>query len=114
MMYNQLDIYWVNLDPTQGAETQKKRPCAIIQSNLLNRQSKTIIVAPILPGHKKWPFVVNIIPTSKNGLDKDRHLNLKQIRAIDISRIDNKQGFLEQSYLDEIIKTLRIIFESAS
>ena len=34
-----------------------------IQSTLVNRGSKTFIVAPLLPGYKNWPFVVNISPT---------------------------------------------------
>ena len=76
-MYQQLEIRWVDLEPTRGAETQKKRPCVILQSNLVNRASRTVIVAPILPNHKNWPFVVNLTPSKANGLDKDRHINLR-------------------------------------
>lgn len=108
--YKQLEIRWVNLDPTKGAETQKKRPCLILQADMVNRNSHTIIVAPILPDHKSWPFVVNVKPTKKNGLDKNRHINLKQLRAVDISRIENLQGILENSYMKEIKKSLGIIF----
>jgi mRNA interferase MazF len=112
-MYKQLEIRWVNLDPTRGAETQKKRPCVIIQSNLVNKGTKTVIVAPILPGHKSWPFVVNVKPSKLNGLDKDRHINLKQLRVVDVSRIDNLQGCFETSYLKQIKTALKIIFGSA-
>uniref|UniRef100_UPI000A64A78C type II toxin-antitoxin system PemK/MazF family toxin n=1 Tax=Streptobacillus moniliformis TaxID=34105 RepID=UPI000A64A78C len=62
--FKQLDIYWVDLEPTKGAETQKPRPCVIIQSDLVNIQSKTVIVAPLLPNHKTWPFAVNLTPTN--------------------------------------------------
>lgn len=110
-MYRQLDIHWIDLEPTRGAETQKKRPCVIIQSDLVNRGSSTVIVAPLLPEHKKWPFAVNITPTKANGVDKDRHINLKQLRAVDISRIANKQGILERHYLQEIKDALQIIFD---
>ena len=72
-MYRQLEIRWVDLEPTRGAETQKKRPCVIIQSDLVNRGSRTVIVAPLLPEHKPWPFAVNITPAKANGVDKDRH-----------------------------------------
>lgn len=77
-MPNQLDIYWVDLNPTVGAETQKKRPCVILQSDLVNRGSRTFIVAPLLPDHKDWPFAVNIMPSHANGLDKPRHINVSQ------------------------------------
>lgn len=108
--YRQLEIRWIDLEPTRGAETRKKRPCIIIQSNLINQGSRTIIVAPILPGHKDWPFVVNVKPSKNNGLDKERHINLKQMRAVDISRIQNRQGVLERQYLKPIQEAIEIIF----
>ncbi len=109
-MYKQLSIYWVDLEPTKGAETRKKCPCVIIQSDIVNKNTRTVIVAPILPNHKNWPFVVNIKPSTQNKLDKDRHINLKQIRAVDISRIDNQHGVLEKQYLKKIHSVLKIIF----
>ena len=109
--YRQLEILWVDLDPTRGAETKKKRPCLILQDDVVNQNSRTVIVAPILPGHKNWPFVVNLRPTKSNGLDKERHVNLKQLRAVDVSRIANKQGMLEKRYLEAIKEALGIVFD---
>lgn len=109
-MYRQLDIWWVDLNPTKGSETRKKRPCVILQSDLVNQASRTVLVAPILPHHRDWPFVVNVSPTKKNGLDKNRHVNLKQIRVVDISRIDNKQGKLEEKYLDRLLEKIELVF----
>ncbi len=109
--FHQLDIYWVDLEPTKGAETKKLRPCIIIQSDLVNTNSRTLIVAPLLPNHKAWPFVVNLTPSKRNNLDKDRHVNLKQLRAIDKSRIRKKQGKLESQYLESIKDALFIIFD---
>ncbi len=111
MNYRQLEIRWVDLEPTRGAETQKKRPCVIISADLINHQSRTVIVAPLLPNHKTWPFVVNLKPTKRNGLDKPRHINLKQMRAVDVSRISNREGTLEASTLPAIETALRLIFD---
>jgi len=108
-MYKQLEIRWVDLDPTKGAETRKKRPCIIVQDSIVNQGSKTIVIAPLLPGHKNWPFAVNLVPTKRNGIDKERHINLKQLRAVDVSRISNKQGVLESRYWDEISNALKIV-----
>ncbi|MEZ4711672.1 MAG: type II toxin-antitoxin system PemK/MazF family toxin [Caldilineaceae bacterium] len=108
--YQQLEIRWIDLEPTRGAETQKKRPCVILQSNSVNQGSRTLIVAPILPGHKDWPFAVNLSPTKQNGLDKDRHINIKQLRASDISRVNNRQGILEGSYLEAVHDAVKIVF----
>lgn len=109
-MYKQLEIWWVDLNPTRGAETQKKRPCVILQADLVNKGSRTVLVAPILPEHKNWPFAVNVKPTKKNGLDKERHINLKQIRAVDVSRLDNRQGVLENKYSDAITDAVKLVF----
>ena len=109
--FRQLEIRWIELDPTRGAETKKKRPCVILQDDVVNQGSRTIIVAPILPGHKDWPFAVNLKPSTFNGLDKDRHINVKQLRAVDVSRIRSKQGMLEKRYLVGIKEVLRIVFD---
>ena len=109
-IYKQLEIRWVNLFPIKGAETRKKRPCVILQADVVNRGSRTVIIAPILPKHKNWPFVINLTPTQKNGLDKDRHINLKQLRVVDISRIEDRQGLLEKQYLKPIEDAIHIIF----
>ena len=107
--YRQLEIRWVDLNPTRGAETKKKRPCIILQDDVVNQGSRTVIVAPILPGCKDWPFVVNLKPSKANGLGKDRHANLKQLRAVDVSRISDKQGMLEKRYLAPIKLSLAIV-----
>lgn len=83
----------------------------MLQGDLVNAQSKTVIVAPLLPNHKPWPFAVNLEPTQENGLDKNRHINLKQLRAVDVSRIGRKQGKLESQYLDAIKAALTIVFD---
>ncbi|MCY3729115.1 MAG: type II toxin-antitoxin system PemK/MazF family toxin [Nitrospira sp.] len=108
--YRQLEIRWVELDPTRGAETKKKRPCVILQDDVVNQGSRTVIVAPVLPGHKDWPFAVNLKSSKTNGLGMDRHINLKQLRAVDVSRVRNKQGMLEKRYLEPVKAALSIVF----
>ena len=54
--------------------------------------------------------LVNVRPSKNNGLDKERHVNLKQMRAVDISRIKNRQGILESQYLKPIQEVIEIIF----
>ena len=112
--YRQLEVWWIDLEPTRGAETQKKRPCVILQSTVVNQRSKTTIVAPILPDHPTRPFAVNITPTRKNGVDRARHVNLKQLRAVDISRIQNRQGELEKSYPPAIHRAIQLVFDIRS
>ncbi len=106
----QLDIRWADLEPVRGAETRKKRPCVIVQADIVNRGSRTVVVAPLLPDHKDWPFAVNVDPSPANGLDKPRHVNLKQLRAVDVSRVEGKQGALEPLYLPRLHEAIKIVF----
>ncbi len=109
-VYRHLEILWIDLEPIRNLEKQKKRSCVILQSDLVNKGSRTVIVAPILPKYKNWPFVVNVTPTKTNGLKKDHHINLKQLRAVDASRIKDRRGNLEKNYLEHINKTIKIVF----
>jgi mRNA interferase MazF len=102
LTYRRGEIWWVSLDPTMGSETGKERPCLILQNDVGNKNSETTIVAPLLPGNKTFPYVVNVSPTSQNKLKGDRYINLSQMRVVDARRIKNKQGILEDIYWKEI------------
>lgn len=106
MTYHQLEISWVDLEPAKGADTKQKRPDVILQSNMMNKHSRTLIIAPLLPGHKNWPFVVNLNQSKWNGLDQDQQINIKQMRALDVSKMKGVQGKLEQKYLVSIHKAI--------
>ncbi|MDY6939201.1 MAG: type II toxin-antitoxin system PemK/MazF family toxin [Cyanobacteriota bacterium] len=108
LTYRRGEIWWVDLEPVVGRETGKKRPCLILQNDIGNKNGVTTIVAPLLPGTKTYPFVVNIAPTPQNGLDKARHINLSQMRAVDARRIESKQGILENIYWQDIEKAVSI------
>lgn len=98
LTYRRGEIRWVNLDPIIGRETGKTRPCLILQNDVGNKNGATTIVAPIMPGPKAYPFVVNVEPTARNGLDKARYINLSQIRTVDAQRVTNQLGTLESGY----------------
>jgi mRNA interferase MazF len=108
LVYKRGEIWWVNLDPTIGSETGKRRPCLILQNDLGNKSSTTTIVAPLMPGKKTFPFVVNIDPTIQNGLDSERNINLSQLRVVSFQRISNLLGVLENTYWAEIEKAVNI------
>jgi mRNA interferase MazF len=102
LQYRRGEIWWVNLDPTVGNETAKKRPCVILQNDVGNARSNTTMVAPLLKGLKNYPFVVNIEATVNNGLDENRRIHLEQMRVVDQQRIDRQLGTLEDKYWREI------------
>lgn len=78
----QYSIVLVNLDPTQGSEIQKTRPCVIVSPNEMNKHLKTIIVCPMTTNTKEYPTRVPVIQDGKRGM-----IIIDQIRTIDKSRI---------------------------
>jgi mRNA interferase MazF len=109
LRYKRGEIWWVNLDPTVGSETAKKRPCVILQNDVGNARSGTTMVAPLLRSSKTYPFVVNIEATVANGLDETRGIHLEQMRVVDNLRIDTKLGMLEDKYWSEIEQAVAIV-----
>ncbi|WP_310429660.1 type II toxin-antitoxin system PemK/MazF family toxin [Chamaesiphon sp. VAR_48_metabat_135_sub] len=109
LRYRRGEIWWVNLDPTVGSETAKKRPCVILQNDVGNARSDTTMVAPLLKGSKAYPFVVSIKVTAENGLDETRGIHLEQMRVVDNRRLDCKLGTLEDKYWSEIEKAVCIV-----
>ena len=83
------DIYWINLDPTIGAEIKKTRPCVIISPNAANRNGPLVIVAPITKVQvtkaegKKIHFHEILIPKGASSLQYDSKLKVFQLRCVD-------------------------------
>lgn len=100
--YKRGEIWWVNLNPAKGNEAQKTRPCLILQNDVGNQMGSTTIIAPIMKGHKAYPFVVNVEPSSQNGIDTQRHINLSQMRVVDGSRFTTRLGIIEAQYWADI------------
>ena len=57
-MVNQFDVYWVDLNPTVGAEIQKVRPCVVVSPKELNQHLATVIIIPITSAIHDYPFRV--------------------------------------------------------
>ncbi len=109
LRYKRGEIWWVNLDPTVGSETAKRRPCVILQNDIGNARSDTTMVAPLLKGSKSYPFVVIIEANVAKGLDETRGIHLEQMRVVDAQRIDNKLGTLDDKYWSAIDLAVRIV-----
>lgn len=105
--YRRLEIWWVQLDPARGSEARKTRPCLILQNDTGNQYSDITMIVPFLEP-KPYPFVVIVEPSSQNGLDRSRGLNLSQMRVAHYSRFVSKLGILEESYLPQIEKAIAI------
>lgn len=104
MDIKQYQIVLVNLDPTKGGEIKKTRPCLVISPNELNRNMRTIIVAPMTTTVKNYPTRVSIIHNNKTGSTA-----IDQIRTIDKSRVIK---ILDSISEDEIERCKAVIKET--
>ena len=102
MVINQYEVYLVDLDPTQGSEIQKTRPCLVISPNEMNHFIKTIIIAPMTTKSHKYPTRIEINFENKNGW-----IVLDQIRTIDKSRLIKKMGKIDKKTIQKVKDTLR-------
>ena len=84
-MVRQFDVYWVDLNPTIGAEMQKIRPCVIVSPQELNDHLDTVIIVPVTSAIHGYPFRVGCHIMGRNG-----EIATDQIRTIDKRRLKNR------------------------
>lgn len=100
-------LYYGDLDPVKGSEQGGYRPVLILQNNIGNEYSPTVIVAPITSRIKsKLPTHVKL--KDMKGLEKDSVVLLEQIRTIDKIRLDEKIGCLNRFQMRKVDEALRI------
>jgi len=105
----------VNLDPTQGSETGKVRPCIIVTNDVYNEKVPVIQVVPITEWRAKKVRIktnVELCPSQDNGLSKKSVADCLQTRPIDHRhRMVKIRGKLSRPKIQEINQALKIIFE---
>jgi mRNA interferase MazF len=102
------DIFTVDLEPVRGSEQGKVRPALIIQNDIGNQYSPTVIVAAITSG-ERVRFDVNVaVKSPEGGLTKDSIVLLNQIRTIDRSRLSRYWGRLGANTMDQVDEALKI------
>ncbi len=105
MAVQRFEVYRVNLDPTQGKEIKKKRPCLIISPDEMNRFIATVIVAPMTTRGRDYPSRVSCRFQGKDG-----QIVLDQIRAVDKSRLIEKLGRIDKPAQTKVLAVLGEMF----
>ncbi|MDE2571031.1 MAG: type II toxin-antitoxin system PemK/MazF family toxin, partial [bacterium] len=102
----------VDLDPTGGAEINKRRPCVVVQRDAANETSPTTIIAPLGDARGTTGNVLNVfIAAGMAGTRKDSVVICNQIRTVDGARIGDKIGSLPTSIMAAVEKGLRLILD---
>ena len=100
------EIWLATLDPTQGSEIQKTRPCVIVSPAELNDHLRTVVVAPMTTGARPAPFRIPLRFQGKDGL-----VLLDQIRTLDKTRLLRRLGAMNAATLTAALSTLRELFD---
>ena len=105
------DIYYADLSPVVGSEQGGLRPVLIIQNDVGNKYSPTVIAAAITSrmGKTRLPTHIDIY-AQKAGLAKDSVVLLEQIRTLDKRRLKEKMGHLDESMMTEINNAIAVSF----
>ena len=105
------EIYYADLSPVVGSEQGGVRPVLIVQNNMGNRHSPTVIAAAITSQKEKSKLPTHIeINSQVCGLSRDSVVLLEQIRTLDKKRLKEKMGRLDDGSMGQINQALSISF----
>jgi mRNA interferase MazF len=105
MVVSRFDVFLIRLDPTQGREIRKTRPCLIISPDEMNQHIDTVIIAPMTTKGRPYPTRVPVRFKAKTG-----QVVLDQIRTVDKSRLVKRVGKIEQMTRTQVLTVLAELF----
>lgn len=105
------DIFYADLSPVIGSEQGGLRPVLIVQNDVGNKYSPTVIAAAITSKMSKAKLPTHIGVLAKDvGLLKDSVILLEQIRTIDKTRLKEKMGHLDSVTMNEVNSAISVSF----
>lgn len=104
-------MYYADLSPVVGSEQGGIRPVLVIQNNVGNKYSPTVIIAAITSQINKAKLPTHMELSAKEyGLTKDSVVLLEQIRTIDKKRLKEKIGHLDDEIMAQVDEALGVSF----
>jgi len=100
------DIYYADLSPVVGSEQGGLRPVVIVQNDVGNRYSPTVIAAAVTSQVSKAKLPTHIEIHAGNGLDKDSVILAEQIRTLDKKRLKEQVGSLDSRSMNQLNNAL--------
>ncbi len=102
-------IFYADLSPVVGSEQGGFRPVLVIQNNVGNKYSPTVIVAAITSHIEKAKLPTHVeLSAEEHGLEKDSVILLEQVRTIDKQRLQQKITELDEKVMARVDEALKI------
>lgn len=109
MIVKRGDVFFADLSPVVGSEQGGVRPVLVIQNDIGNRFSPTVIVAAITAQIQKAKLPTHVeINAEQHGFDRDSVILLEQIRTIDKQRLTDKITHLDEAMMRKVNESLQI------
>lgn len=109
MMVKRGDVFYADLSPVVGSEQGGVRPVLVIQNDIGNKYSPTVIIAAITSQINKAKLPTHVEITGQEyGLPKDSVILLEQIRTIDKKRLREKVGRFDKEMMNYVDDALNI------
>ena len=105
MVISRFDVFLISLDPTQGSEIRKTRPCLVISPDEMNGHIRTVIVAPMTTKGRPYPTRVPCTFKGKRG-----QIVLDQIRTVDKTRLVKRLGAISTATQTKVLSALQELF----
>ena len=105
VVVSRFEIFLIRLDPTEGREIRKTRPCLVISPDEMNHHIDAVIVAPMTTKRKTYPTRVPVRFKGKSG-----QIVLDQIRTVDKSRLVKRLGKLDEETRTNVLSLLAELF----
>lgn len=103
------DIWYAHLSPVVGSEQGGDRPVVVVQNDVGNRFSPTVIVAPVTTQTQKKQFPTHVpITKSVTGIPKNSVILLEQLRTIDKRRLMDKLNHLDEVMMAQVDHMLKV------
>lgn len=103
------DIFYADLSPVVGSEQGGQRPVLVIQNDVGNHFSTTVIVAPITTHAQKKIMPTHVpLTTEATGIPQNSVILLEQVRTIDKQRLMDRIDHLNASVMEKVNRGLRI------
>ena len=103
------EIWWIRLDPIQGHEIKKTRPCVVLTDDIINELRKTVVVVPLSSSAQPHPpITVSILCQNKTAVAV-----IDQIRSVTKQRLISKIETASRADLQKIIEALSSILQIA-
>ena len=105
------EIYYADLSPVVGSEQGGIRPVLIVQNDVGNKHSPTVIAAAITSKKEKSQLPTHISVSAQScGLSKDSVVLLEQVRTLDKRRLKERMGELDSSSMAQVNNALQVSF----